>query len=327
MIISVMFSIVIYKVLSSEIERFERMQRFRIEQRLQEGQFSPPEGRWPRLPNRIRITDPELIKETKQRILLMLFTVNLGILIISAGLGYFLAGRTLKPIKEMVDEQNRFIGDASHELRTPLTSLKTAMEVTLRDKNLSLLNAKKTIKESITEINRLQSLSEGLLQLTQYQKPNGNLQFQKVILSEVIEEAIKKIEPLAKQKVITIDYKVEGYEINGNKFGLIDLLVILLDNAVKYSHKNTTVTITSHKTDRLVLLSVNDQGVGIAEKDLPHIFDRFYRADSARTKTAEGGYGLGLSIAKKIVEAHHGTIAVESRLGQGSKFTVLLPIK
>jgi signal transduction histidine kinase len=227
----------------------------------------------------------------------------------------------------MVDEQNRFIGDASHELRTPLTSLKTAMEVTLRDKNLSLLNAKKTIKESITEINRLQSLSEGLLQLTQYQKPNGNLQFQKVILSEVIEEAIKKIEPLAKQKVITIDYKVEGYEINGNKFGLIDLLVILLDNAVKYSHKNTTVTITSHKTDRLVLLSVNDQGVGIAEKDLPHIFDRFYRADSARTKTAEGGYGLGLSIAKKIVEAHHGTIAVESRLGQGSKFTVLLPIK
>jgi len=143
MIISAMFSLVIYKVLSNEIERFERVQRFRIERRLETGLR--------RFPNQIRITNPELIEETKQRILLMLIAINLGILIISGGLGYLLAGRTLKPIKEMVDEQNRFISDASHELRTPLTSLKTAMEVTLRDKNLSLLSAKKTIKKLISK--------------------------------------------------------------------------------------------------------------------------------------------------------------------------------
>jgi len=165
------------------------------------------------------------------------------------------------------------------------------------------------------------------LQLTQYQKANSNLQFTKVILSETAEEAIKKIEPLAKQKNISINNQVGRYEISANKFGLVDLLVILLDNTVKYSNKNTTVTLSSKKTDGFVLLSVKDQGVGIAEKDLPYIFDRFFRGDRARTKSGSGGYGLGLSIAKKIVEAHHGVITVESKLGQGSKFTVRLPIK
>lgn len=327
MIISLMFSFVIYKALSNEIERFERMQRSRIERRLHEGEFPLPDERLRRLPNQIRITNPELIEETKQRILLMLVVVNLGILVTSGGLGYILAGRTLKPIKEMMEEQNRFISDASHEFRTPLTSLRTAMEVALRDKNLSLLHAKKIIKESITEVDRLQSLSEGLLQLTQYQKPNDNLQFTKVILSEVAEEAIKKIGPLAKQKNILINNKVEKYEINGNKFGLIDLLVVLLDNAIKYSNKNTTVTVTSNKTDGFILLSVKDQGMGITEKDLPHIFDRFYRADYSRTKTTEGGYGLGLSIAKKIAEVHRGSIFVDSKVNKGSTFTVRLPVK
>ena len=327
MVISLMFSLVIYKGLSNEIERFERTQRFRIEQRLQEGGFPLPDERLRRFPSQMPTANPELLKETKQRILLMLIVINLGILLTSGGLGYILAGRTLAPIKDMMDKQNQFISDASHEFRTPLTSLRTAMEVALRNKNLSLPSSKKIIKESITEVKKLQSILEGLLQLTQYQKPNNNLQFTKVILSELAEEAIKKIDPLAKQKNISINSKVEKQEINGNKFGLIDLLVIFLDNAVKYSYKNTTVTITSHKTDGFIILSVKDQGVGITEKDLPHIFDRFYRADYARTKTTEGGYGLGLSIAKKIVDVHHGLINVESKLKKGTTFSVRLPIK
>jgi signal transduction histidine kinase len=327
MIVSVAFSFVIYRVLSKEIERFERIQRFRIEQKLQEGRLPLPEERWRRFPNQIRFANPELLKETKQRILLMLVIVNLGVLLVSGGLGYFLAGRTLKPIKEMMEEQNRFISDASHELRTPLTSLKTAMEVALRNKNLTLAEAKDLIKESIDEVNKLQSLSESLLQLAQYQKANNNLQFTKILLSEVAEEAIKKIEPLAKQKNISIKNQVSQLEITGNKLALVDLLVILLDNAVKYSFENTSVTIASHKTDGFVLLSVKDQGMGIAEKDLLHIFDRFYRADYARTKTKEGGYGLGLSIAKKIIEDHHGSIDVKSKLNKGTTFIVKLPLK
>lgn len=322
MFISMSFSLVLYRVVTGEFERFERMQRFRIERRFNT-QNLPPNfmHRFP-LP-----VDPELIREIKQRLAFMLMLINGGILLAAGGLGYFLAGRTLAPIKEMVDEQSRFISDASHELRTPLTSLKTAMEVTLRDKKLSLSQAKKIISENVREVNKLQSLSDQLLRLAQYEKPNGNLAFEKISLSIIIEEAIRKINPLARQKNISIKKKFENIEIKGNKDSLIDLFVILLDNAIKYSNRESDVEVKAEKTDRFVLVSVKDRGVGIDEKDLPHIFDRFYRADSARQRVGEGGYGLGLSIAKRIIELHYGTISVESKLGKGSKFSVNLPIK
>ncbi|MBI4225621.1 HAMP domain-containing histidine kinase, partial [Candidatus Roizmanbacteria bacterium] len=245
---------------------------------------------------------------------------------ISGGLGYILAGRTLQPIKDMVDEQNRFISDSSHELRTPLTSLKTAMEVTLRDKNLSLQQAKKLISENIGEVNKLQSLSDQLLRLAQFEKPNGKLQFGKVSLEKIIKEAIRKIDPLAKQKQISIKKDLKDVEIKGNKDSLVDLFVILLDNAVKYSPSGSKVEVKSEKADATVLVSVKDEGIGIDEKDFSHIFDRFFRADSARSKDKADGYGLGLSIAKKIVNLHKGTIKVKSKISHGSTFIIQLPI-
>lgn len=326
MLISMSFSVVIYKVLIREVERFARVQEFRIERRYRERESFNPEMRFLYPTPSAPITDTDLVRETKQRIILLLAIVNSAIFVISGGLGYLLAGKTLKPIKEMMDEQNRFISNASHELRTPLTSLKTTMEVSLRDNELSLKGAKRLISESVNEVNKLQSLSDELLQLAQYEKPNENLNFETVSLVEVVKEAIRKMEPLAKQKQIMIKNETEDYEIEGNKYGLIDLLVILLDNAVKYSPRATTVTIQSKKNDGLVLVSIKDEGVGIDKKDLSHIFNRFYRADSARTKTSEGGYGLGLSIAKKIVEIHHGSIDVESKIEKGTTFTIRLPI-
>ena len=118
--------------------------------------------------------------------------------------GYFLAGRTLRPIKNMLDEQNRFITDASHELNTPLTSLKTAIEVNLRDKNLSLKKAKDVLKSNLDDVNNLQFLSAELIKLTQYQDQNINLQLGKVLLKDVIEEAIEKVKVLAKKRNIKI---------------------------------------------------------------------------------------------------------------------------
>src|SRR3989344_4797240 len=265
MFISISFSLVIYRVLTREFERFERMQRFRIERRFYNQNLSPDfMHRFP-LP-----LDPELIKEIKQRLTIILVVINGGILLIAGGLGYFLAGRTLEPIKEMVEEQNRFISDSSHELRTPLTSLKTAMEVALRDKNLTLEQAKKILSENITEVDKLQSLSHQLLRLAQFEKPNGYLQFEKTSLVKIIEEAVRKILPLAKQKSISIDKNLKDAEINGNKDSLLDLFVILLDNAVKYSPKDSEVEIKTEKTDGAVLISVKDEGIGISEKDLPH---------------------------------------------------------
>ena len=199
------------------------------------------------------------------------------------------------------------------------------MEVTLRDKNLSLQQAKKILSENITEVDKLQSLSHQLLRLAQFEKPNGYLQFEKTSLVKIIEEAVRKILPLAKQKSISIDKNLKDAEIKGNKDSLLDLFVILLDNAVKYSPKDSEVEIKTEKTDGAVLISVKDEGIGISEKDLPHIFDRFFRADSARAKDKADGYGLGLSIAKKIVEAHNGLITVKSKSGKGCEFTVRLP--
>jgi len=319
MAVSVMFSIIIYRDLSNEINRFEQIQRYRIERRLMENFPAPP-------PTPLPTASPELLSETRHRILLMLVVVNGIIFLVSGGLGYILSGQTLKPIKNMIDEQNRFISDASHELKTPLTSLKIAFEVYLRGKNPTPQEAKTLVTESIDEVNKLQSLSESLLQLAQYERSQEQILFENITLAQVVTEAVKKMKPIADHKNISIISKTSEITIKGNKYGLIDCLVVLLDNAVKYSKEGAKVSVTAGKTDGIVYISVTDHGIGISKKDLPHIFDRFYRADGARIKTTVGGYGLGLSIAKKIVDTHKGTIQVKSKVNVGSTFTIRVPV-
>lgn len=327
MAISILFSGIIYKLLMIEIDRFEKAQRYRFEKRLVEGEILAPDG------TKIKVIAPhiainsELIHETSNRIVFMLVSINSGILIISGMLSYFLAGKTLQPIKNMMEEQNRFISDASHEIRTPLTSLKSAFEVFLRNKDANVKEAKIIVSESIDEVNKLQNLSDALLQLAQYEKPNGHTEFKKISLHSVLKEAIQNVKFSADNKHILIVYEKSGIQIEGSKYGLIDLFVILLDNAIKYSPINSTITIEDRKKDNTVYISVHDEGIGIDKKDFPHIFNRFYRADKARSQKAEKGYGLGLSIAKKIVDLHHGTISVRSNINKGTTFIVSLPVK
>ncbi len=326
MSLSIIFSVLIFKAWTIEIDRFERAQRFFIERRLQEGSLPvppPPNGRRVLLFNGDQM-NPELIAETKQRILLILIVVNAGILMITGGLGYFLAGRTLKPIKEMIDEQNRFITDASHELKTPLTALRSEFEVAILDENkLQLKEAKHLIKSGFEEIVNLQVLAENLLELTQQQKKLGSLEIEDVSLLEIMETALNRVVPLARKRQVAISNQVDDFVLKGEGQSLAELFVILLDNAIKYGDKNSKVTLTSRKTDHHIEVVVKDTGIGIDEKDLPHIFDRFYRADKSRSKTP--GYGLGLAIAKKIIETHKGSISVESKINKGTKFIVKLP--
>lgn len=325
MVLSILFSLVVYRALTFEVERFERAQRLFIEGRLQEGDPQPPTHERRLSGNNREHLNPELIAETKQRILLMLLAANAGILVITGGLGYFLAGRTLAPIKEMLDEQNRFITDASHELKTPLTALRSEFEVAMLDEEkLQLKEAKHLIKSGFEEIVNLQILAENLLELTQQQKKIGGLKTEEVSLLETVEAAIKKVIPLAKKKHIVINNQVDDFILEGEAQSLTELFVILLDNAIKYSDKNSEVSLTSKKTDHHIEVAVKDTGIGIDEKDIPHIFDRFYRADKSRSKTK--GYGLGLSIAKKIIEEYKGIIMVHSTLSKGTVFTVQLPL-
>lgn len=311
MVISLCFSVVIYKMLTFELDRVERMQRSRIERRL---------------PDNFFFIDQDLIRETKNRLKMTLFLINITILGTSAVAGYFLAGRTLRPISEMIDEQNRFISDSSHELRTPLTSLKTEIEVGLRDGKLTLTEAKKLLESNLEEVNNLQKLSDGLIKLTQYKKGHNGLAIEEISLLGVSQEAIGKVAKLSKGKFITVENKIKDIKFYAEKQSIVDLLVILLDNAIKYSDEKTKIILESKKTDGMVEIAVKDQGAGIEEKDISHIFDRFYRADKSRTKSDVQGYGLGLSIAKQIVDKHEGTISVKSKLGEGTTFTVRLPI-
>lgn len=313
MLISIAFSLVIYNVLQAELARVERAQRLRRQLQIPFG-FREP------------VIDPEVLQESQNRLQAILILINLMILGAAGVAGYFLAGRTLKPISEIVDEQNRFITDASHELRTPLTSLKSEIEVNLRDKDLSLQDARKLLTSNLEEVNNLQSLSDRLIHLTSTQNYHDRDSFEKVSLLEAVNEAYRKVGNMAKHKNIAIKINVKGDFIEGDRQNLIEVFVILLDNAIKYSPEGQKVTVTSRKTDGKAEIKVADQGIGISRKDLPHLFDRFYRADKSRARLDVGGYGLGLSIAKQIVEKHHGSISVESKPGKGSTFTVILPV-
>ncbi len=314
MLVSIAFSFSMYHILTQELNRVERIQRLR-----QEGRLSLPQLRNPRVPS----IDPEVIEETKKRLRATLILINFGILAASALAGYFLAGRTLRPIKEMVDEQGRFITDSSHELRTPLTSLKSEIEVNLRDKKLNLNMARKLLESNLEEVNNLQYLSDNLIKLTQYQKSNGS-KFTEVNLLDVIFDAQKKVASLAKNKKITIKNNIEDQIILGDKQSLIEMFVIFLDNAIKYSNKGKTITLSAENLNNLIQISIQDQGMGISEKDIPQLFDRFYRADKSRTKSETSGYGLGLSIARQILDRHNGFVEVESVINKGTTFKLFL---
>jgi two-component system, OmpR family, sensor histidine kinase CiaH len=317
MVISGAFSIAVYNALTSELDRIERTQQFRIEHENREFGLNRP------IPPYI---DPIIINEAKNRVALFLGLLDLVILGVSALAGYWLAGKTLKPIQVMVKDQNRFIADASHELRTPLTALKAEIEVSLRDKKLTLWEAQHILSSNLEEVNKLQNLADSLIKLTQY---NGKKQTVNEIvnLPEIMCEATNRVTKLAKLKKITITQKVAAITLVGDAQSLTELIVILLDNAIKYSPNGTTVKLRATATDKNVTIAVVDQGIGIETKNIPHLFDRFYRVDKSRTKDAVDGYGLGLSIAKQIAEDHAGSIQVASKPNNGSTFTIEIPIK
>jgi signal transduction histidine kinase len=313
MFVAVSFSLVIHNMMMRQVRGFAAEQRIRVERRFG-------------LPPMTADIEAELLNNANKQITLTLIIVDGVILLIAGGLGYFLAGKTLHPIKEMIDEQNRFISDSSHELRTPLTSLKSAIEVGLRDKQMTLKDAKAIISDNLHDVNRLQYLSDSLLRLTSQKNPSGQWKT-KQDLKNIIAMAVKNISQIAKSREIILYNTVnKSASILGNADELSDLFTILIENAVKYSPKQSLVKISLEKDAKFVDVLITDSGIGISPKDLPHIFDRFFRSDKARINKGTGGFGLGLSIAKKIADDHRATITVQSKPGKGSTFQVRLPL-
>jgi len=328
MVISISFSAFIYFGAAREYDRILRIEQYRVIHPMQPGimlQRPPSDTDLFSIPVPSQ-QDNELIEWAKLRALEALFGINIIILFLSALSGYFLAGRTLRPIKNMLDEQNRFITDSSHELNTPLTSLKTSIEVNLRDKSLNNEKAKEVLKSNLEDVNNLQFLAAELIKLTQYQdQNNNNFLFEKLYLLDIVEEAIEKVKSQAKKKNISIKLDIPKTQVMGDRRSLTELFIILLDNAIKYSPSKKFVSVSVRKPDSKVQILIKDNGIGIDRKDIPYIFDRFYRADKSRTKQEVVGYGLGLSIAKRIVTLHNGSIVVDSEIGKGSVFAVTLP--
>jgi len=240
------------------------------------------------------------------------------------------AGRLATTINELLGrldasfkEQQRFVADASHELRTPLAVLRGEAEVALGQERDG-----REYKESLMlikdEAERLTRIVENLFLLARQPVDAGGSLKEPVLLNDVVADCARAARVLANQKGLRLEVDASTpVTVNGNYESLQRMLLNLLDNAVKYSAEGGRICVTLAHCDQ-ALISVSDTGMGIPAEDQSRIFDRFYRVDKARSR-ALGGAGLGLSIARTVVEAHGGTISVESDLGRGSTFQVKLP--
>jgi signal transduction histidine kinase len=252
--------------------------------------------------------------------------INFGIFVFATGGGYWLAGETLEPIEKAMEDQKRFIADASHELRTPLTALKTSMEVALRSNESSVKKARAIIEENLESVNDMEALTTNLLSLASYDQNGQRLKFEDLELTEIIRKSVEKIKPLAEKKKIRIDLDLKETVVRGDQDSLERMMIVFLDNAVKYTEKKGKVEVNLSRENKYAEINVSDNGRGISEEDLPHIFDRFYRVDQSRCKDDVCGYGLGLSVAKKIIDLHRGSVVVKSELDQGTTFIAKLPL-
>lgn len=264
------------------------------------------------------------VSEGKQELIIQLYILNLLMLVFGAALSYILARLTLRPIERNVEAQTRFVSDASHELKTPLTAIQTTNEVALRKKNLTIKQAKSLIEDNLDEVRRLQRMTGMLLELV---SDDRRLLLTALPVHSVVSQAVTNVATAAIERKIVIDDQTKNYHILADEAAITQAVTILLDNAIKYSDSKTTITLTTTKPRRsIVRISVRDQGIGISKQEQLKIFDRFYRGDESRVRDhGNGGYGLGLEIAKNIAERHGGSIELQSKLGAGSTFSLSIP--
>jgi heavy metal sensor kinase len=220
----------------------------------------------------------------------------------------------------------QFTADASHELRTPVAVMRTRAELSLR-KARSADEYRDVIAEVLAELEKTSALIEQLMFLARADSGAETLHFNATNVTEVLREACHQGSALAEAKQIGFQEHISGDSmwIQGDASSLRRLFLILIDNAVKYTPASGKVEVSLHRNNGFAVAEVRDTGIGIAEPDLPNVFERFYRADKARTRES-GGVGLGLSIGRWITEVHAGTIEVQSSPGHGSVFQVRLPI-
>jgi two-component system, OmpR family, sensor histidine kinase CiaH len=262
------------------------------------------------------------------RLLLLVLLAGAGFaLVLSFGGAWFLSGRALIPIQQAFRRQQEFVADASHELRTPLTVLRSATELLNRHRDEPLASNGALFDDIRAEIARMERLAADLLTLARSDQGELELMVAPLDLASLTGDVMRRVAPLAQAQDVALALETDGppATVEADPDRLQQVLLILLDNAIKHTPAGGRVAVAVHRQGAAAVLEVSDTGAGIAPEDLPRIFDRFYRADTARSH-ARGGTGLGLAIAKTLVDAHHGALTLTSTPGVGTRASVRLPL-
>ncbi|NWJ44298.1 MAG: hypothetical protein HXX08_00320 [Chloroflexi bacterium] len=268
-------------------------------------------------------------KQQLNTILLIAGSVSLVGLALAVAAAMILTRRALIPVKLSMERQREFVADASHELRTPLALIRANAEVALRSKNKNSEQNVELLEDIRKETDYLSRLVTDLLTLARSDMEKAELKPEPVELVRLGRSLTREMQPLAEARKLELEFdsgdKSEIW-VMGESVRLRQLLLILLDNAIKYTPSGRVdLSVTLDKSHHAII-KVTDTGVGIPEDKVDKIFERFYRVDKSRTRR-EGGFGLGLSIARWIVQIHNGSIHATSKVGQGSVFSVSLPTR
>lgn len=251
---------------------------------------------------------------------------GLGLLLTFAG-AWFLSGRALVPIQQAFYRQQEFVADASHELRTPLTVLQSSAEILNQHRDEPITRNAELFDDVRDEIKRMVRLTSDLLTLARTDRGELDLMTAPIDLAELAGDVVRRAQPLALAKGIALSAATasERPTVDADPDRIQQVLLILLDNAIKHTPAGGRVDVLVHRQGSSAYLDVSDTGEGIAPQHLSRIFDRFYRADAARSRE-QGGTGLGLAIARTLVNAHGGEISASSVPGEGTRVSVRLPL-
>ncbi|MEK7511265.1 MAG: HAMP domain-containing sensor histidine kinase [Patescibacteria group bacterium] len=268
---------------------------------------------------------PEAIDDVRAHAYELVFFI---ILALNALFGYFMAKFALKPTRHSLARQKQFIGNVAHELRTPLAVIKTNTEVALFDEKLDPY-VKQTFTDTLSELDRISEIINNLLTFDSLTRPK-RLEFEPVDMRHVSEAVIKRHLPLATERGIRLAMDSGGSAvIDGNATALDQIMSNIVKNALNYTpaNKDGSVRILiENDSDGKTVITVADTGVGIAQKDLFHIFEPFYRGDSSRTRgVGSGTTGLGLTIVNELVRLHRGSITIRSAIGRGTAVKLTFP--
>ncbi|MEP0923652.1 HAMP domain-containing sensor histidine kinase [Leptolyngbya sp. ST-U4] len=286
----------------------------------------------------LRVSHPwfEVTKPTRQLMVDLSLWMVAGLIAV-AGIGWLLSGLAMAPVKDSYQRLRQFTADASHELRNPIAVIQTNVQVALADPDPSLQQDQLQVIERLTR--RLGRLVDDLLFLARQDSSLAPLKSDPIDLDYLLKEVIEEQQAIATDKNLALSFNPpthkEGYRMQGDRDQISRLFTNLIGNALQYTPADGKVEVTLQrlKPNGILQVQVKDTGIGIPAESLPHLFDRFYRVDPARSSNSSKppgkttGSGLGLAIAKVIVENHHGQIQVESTLHQGTTFTVTLPMR